>query len=168
MKPTLSSIKQEICRRLPLFSRLYEPDLKDHDVVVLVRIADADTLEREASDDVGTEASGYALRQQVAFYTKNWNPLGEAIVGEHRWDGTASYRGETFGDALQRFSEDEGCPYWIVDHVQESSSATGSPSQHSITLYKPPRHEGTRTYRLLLRQRKSVAEGAVQAMMDEE
>lgn len=168
MKPTLASIKAEICRRLPLFSRLYERALEDHDVVVVVRIADADTLEREVSDDVGTEASGYTLRQAVAFYSKNWNLLGEAIGGEHHWGGEASIRGETFGDALARYSEEEGCPYWIVDHVMESSSATGSPGQHALTLYKPPRHEGVRTYRLLLVQRRSVALGAVQSMMDEE
>ena len=168
MKPTPQSIKREICERLPLFGRIYEAELSDPEIAVLVRIADAAALEREVSDDVGTEASGYVLRQSVKFFTKNWNLLGEADAGEHRWDGGASRRGETFGDALETAAEAEDCPYWIVEHVEESSSATGSPAQHSLTLYKPPLHEGVRTYRLLLVQRRSVAQGVVQTMMGEE
>lgn len=168
MKPTLLSIKSEICRRLPLFSRLYEEELEDHDVVVVVRTADANTLAMEVSDDIGSDASGYSLRQDVKIYSKNWDFLQEAACGEHRWDGGHSTRGETVGDVLARLDEAEECPYWIVDHVDESSSATGSAARRAITIYKPERHEGVRTHRLLLVQRASLARNAVQAMLDDE
>lgn len=168
MRPTPISIKTEICRRLPLFARLYEEALKDHEVVVVVRTADANMLAMWVSDEVGTNASGYSLTQDVKFYSESWNFLEEAICGEHRWDGGHSTRGETVGDALARLDEDEMHPYWIVDRVDESSSTTGSAARCAITIYKPERHEGVRTYRPLLVQRASMTKGVVQSMLDDE